>query len=128
MPLGMGWSKSRGIGRTNAQNTEIREAKPRPLGLGANLDEKSNCGLFALGDRVKVFTGPHKGYKGVVTDLDVTNVRLTIQTKNGKSINVSELSVARLEEKIEKAPANIKTKRYEKDKVALPKQKTKEEF
>merc|ERR1712004_364086 len=92
-----------------------------------NLDEKHNFGLFALGDKVKVSQGPNKGTKGVITDLDVANVRVTIQTKSGRKVNVSEVSCeARNENKVETKSA----KRYKehKMKISMPKKMSQNDF
>ena len=94
MLLGMGWSKHTGIGKTFKQHTEstVAKARPRGLGLGAKLEDRDNSTLFAIGDYVKVVEGECKNTKGVVTSMDVEKVLITIQTKSGRHVVVSELS------------------------------------
>ena len=115
MLLGMGWSKSTGIGKTFKSNTQIYEAKRRPtgLGLGAKLEDRENQSLFAIGDYVKIIEGKYENKKGVVTDMDVANVRVTIQTKSGKRLEIPEVSC----KIISKAEAELKEDKVNNDKA-----------
>lgn len=98
MLLGMGFDKNKGIGRTFRGIAQIQQPNVRPagLGLGANLDERGQQTLVAIGEKVKITEGKHQGKKGVVTSLDVTNVRVTVELKDGNKIDVSELCVKKM--------------------------------
>jgi len=130
MLLGMGWSKHTGIGKTFKQHTEstVAKARPRGLGLGAKLEDRDNSTLFAIGDYVKVVEGECKNTKGVVTSMDVEKVLITIQTKSGRHVVVSELSCEKYDRNSGEQPKSKKSKestennRYhnDKNKINLP--------
>jgi len=99
MLLGMGWEKHKGIGKTFKSVCKVKTPTIRPagLGLGANLEDRGQQTLVAIGEKVKITEGKNAGKKGVITSMDVTNVRVTVLLKDGSKIDVSELCCKKLD-------------------------------
>lgn len=113
MLLGMGWEKHKGIGKTFKSVCKVKQPNIRPagLGLGANLEDRGQQTLVAIGEKVKITEGKNAGKKGVITSMDVTNVRVTVLLKDGSKIDVSELCCKKLDK-----DADLSTEKQKKDK------------
>merc|ERR1712173_189093 len=120
MLLGMGWDKNKGIGKTFKSVAVVKQPTVRPagLGLGANLEDRGQQTLVAIGEKVKITEGKNAGKKGIVVSLDVTNVRVTVELKDGSKVDVSELCCKKLDKNADlnnKSDKKSKNDRYKND-------------